>query len=124
MRLFHHFQLALEQIGVRLVSDRDKAALQAQLRGLSVLRGLQPHTGDAGQQGGIMSFCRKTVWLLIACAVLLPAGCAAQRGRMASKQQLRERPVQEKSLGKMTERRMASLEIIRWGLALNGMAKV
>src|SRR5690606_8012914 len=30
------------------------------------------------------TFCRKTIWLLVALAALLPAGCASQRGRMAS----------------------------------------
>jgi hypothetical protein len=32
-----------------------------------------------------MTFCRRTIWLLVAVAALLPAGCASQRGRMASK---------------------------------------
>jgi tetratricopeptide (TPR) repeat protein len=35
-----------------------------------------------------MTFCRKSIWLLVAVAVLLPAGCASQRGRMASKREV------------------------------------
>jgi tetratricopeptide (TPR) repeat protein len=35
-----------------------------------------------------MTFCRKSIWLLVAVAALLPAGCASQRGRMASKGQV------------------------------------
>lgn len=35
-----------------------------------------------------MTFCRKSIWLLVAVTVLLPAGCAAGRGRLAGKGQV------------------------------------
>lgn len=35
-----------------------------------------------------MTFCRKTIWMLVAVTVLLPAGCASQRGRTASRQEV------------------------------------